>query len=109
MKIRCICIDDANRPKEIPAEKWPIKDQQYHITWIYKQYLQPGLKGVELAEFDISMCDPYNSYKANRFAIPLSELDKLIQMMKDTAEMDGINVKAFVDELVEKEELILQD
>lgn len=70
---------------------------------------QPGVKGVELAEFDISMCKPYNSYRLNRFAISIEDLEKWIKMCKDTSEMNDIDVDAFVTELIKKEELILQD
>lgn len=109
MKIPCICLDDKNRPNEIPASKWPVKDKKYNITWIFKQLNQPGVKGVELAEFDISMCTPYNSFKMSRFGIAMEDFPKLIQMMKDTAEFNGIDVDKFVEELIETEELILQD
>lgn len=107
--IKCICIDDSNRPKEVPFEKWPKKDEIYHITWIFKQYKQPGVKGVELAEFDISMHAPYNCYRLNRFAIRLEDFEKFLQLMKDTSEVDNIDVDAFVNTLIEKEDLILQD
>lgn len=109
MKIKCICLDDKNRPSEIPVEKWPIKDKVYHITWIYNQMNQPGIKGVELKEFDISMCDPYNSFRLNRFAISLSDLDKFIKLMEESNELNGLDISSFVEELIEDGKLILQD
>lgn len=92
MKIKCICLDDKNRPVEIPVEKWPVKNQTYHITWIYNMINQPGIKGVELSEFDISNCLPYNAYRLSRFGISLDDLDKFIQLMKDTNEVNNINL-----------------
>jgi hypothetical protein len=107
--IRCICIDDTRKPKEIPSDKWVKIGNIYHITHIYKQINQPGLKGVELAEFDISMCSPYNSYRLSRFAIHEDDLQKFIELCKMTNELNNIDIQNFVEELIEKGDLILQD
>lgn len=103
--IRCFCIDDTNRPKEIPASKWVEKDKQYHITHVFKHLSQKGIQGVELAEVDISDCEPYNCFRLTRFAILLEDLEKLIQLMKDCTELSDIDISALLEnlELVELE------
>lgn len=109
MKVKAICIDDTKKPKEIPSDKWIKAGELYNITHLYKQLNQNNIKGVELAEFDISMCNPYNCYRLSRFAINVNDLEKFVQMMKDTNELNNIDIEKFVKNLIEKEELILQD
>ena len=92
MKVRVICLNEKGRPNEIPIDKWPIEGEQYHIKWIYKQLQQKGIQGVELAEFDISECVPYNCYDLRRFGIFSDDMNKLMQLFKDCTEMDSIEV-----------------
>ena len=103
--IRCFCIDDANRPKEIPASKWVKKGEKYHIVHVFKHLSQKGIQGVELAEIDISDCEPYNCFRLTRFAILLEDLEKLMQLMKDCTELSDIDISALLEnlELVELE------
>ncbi len=109
MGVKAICIDDTKKPKEIPSDKWVKAGELYTITHLYKQLNQNNIKGVELAEFDISMCKPYNCYRLSRFAINVNDFEKFVQMMKDTNELNNIDIDNFVKDLIEKEELILQD
>lgn len=103
--IRCVCIDDSNRPVEVPANKWPKEGQEYHITHIFLMMQQGKIQGCELAEFDISMCVPFNCYRLNRFAIHKDDLEKLMQMIKDCDELNTIDDDK-VRELVEDMPLI---
>ena len=109
MAIEALCWDDTKRPNEIPANLWVKADNIYHITHIYKQLNQPGVRGVELAEFDISHCAPYNSYRLNRFIINPSQLEACIQMMMDCNDLNSIDMPAIVEQLINSEELILQE
>lgn len=109
MKIKCICLDDKNRPSEIPVEKWVKENEIYHITWIFKQLNQPGIKGVELAEFDISSCEPYNCYRLSRFGISVDDLERFKALCQDSNNINKIEVSSFVEKLIEEGNLILQD
>lgn len=105
MKVRVICINDKNRPLEVPANKWPKEGNEYHITWIYNQMLQKGILGVELAEFDISDCTPYNCYNLKRFAINKEDFELFVQMAKDSADLNEIELGEILKEteqLIEK-------
>ena len=89
--INCICIDDSNRPLEIPANKWPIKDKEYHITWIYFHAGQ-NISGVDLAEFKLDENNmPFRSYKLERFAIQKKDLEALLELMKICSTKIDIN------------------
>jgi len=80
--VRCICIDDKGKPLEIPQNKWVKQDELYHITHIFIMKQQNNIQGVELAEFDISECVPYNCYRLTRFAIDVEDLKKFVEMLK---------------------------
>lgn len=99
MKIPCICIDDKNRPAEIPLSKWVVKDKEYHVTHVYHQVQQIGVKGVELAEFDISNCIPFNCYRLDRFAFTRENLEKLVALMQHCTALNNIDIQELVDKL----------
>lgn len=80
--VRCVCIDDKNKPKEIPSSKWVKEGNIYHISHIFIMKNQDGIQGVELAEFDISMHEPYNCYRLTRFGIDVEDLRNLAEMLK---------------------------
>jgi hypothetical protein len=102
MRIRALCIDDSNRPNEIPLAKWPVKGKWYHIIHIYMMVFQEMVQGCELSEFDISGCAPYNCYRLSRFAIHEDDIGKLIELIKACADMNGMkgfDVQKYVDDL----------
>lgn len=103
MKIRCICIDDKNKPNEIPLEKWVKFGEIYHITWIYNQMQQKGIKGVVLLEKDISNCIPFNCFNLTRFAILQDDLDLFKQLCKESNEFNDIEISELVEEILTKE------
>ena len=98
MSIRCVCINDSNKPVEIPPKKWIKKDKEYHITHIYYHYQQKK-SGFELSEIFLDdSCFPYVSFDSNRFAIPQEEAEKLFQMLKDCTELTDIDIKKLIEE-----------
>jgi hypothetical protein len=73
---------------------------------------QPGVaKGCELAEFDISMHNPYNCYRLDRFAVLEEDWDKLMELFKLTAEFNEQDISAICSSLtkVKEEDLVLAD
>ena len=99
MKVRVICINDKNRPNEIPVSKWITKGEKYHITWIYNQMQQKGIKGVELAERDISDCIPFNCFNLNRFAIHKDDTGLLMDLFKECTDYNDTEILSLMDEL----------
>ena len=71
---------------------------------------QKGIKGCELAEHDISDCEPYNCYRLNRFAIYEEDLEKLRELMKFCDQFNSLSdldIQKYVDDLeIKKEELV---
>lgn len=99
MKIRVVCVDDSNKPKEIPKEKWVIKGKNYNITWVYKMVNQKGIQGVSLSEIDISNYKPYNCFRLNRFAIAKEDFDNLIELIKHCTELSDVDINKLVEDL----------
>ena len=104
-KIRCICIDDQNKPSQIPQSKWVKKGEQYNITYVFIMVNQNRIQGCEIAEYDISMYKPYNCYRLSRFAILAEDLDKLMKLIKDCDDMRQLE-DLDIDKLVEEIEFV---
>jgi hypothetical protein len=85
---KAICINDKNRPKEIPQNKWLKEGQEYEI--IYTTLCKPQNEvGVHLAEIDLDeSCDPYFFFKLNRFAFTEENLKLLQELIKNCNETD---------------------
>ena len=65
----CICINDSQRPNDIPTSKKKKKGQEYTVISVWKMNMQGGILGFELAEINLDGCAPYKYYAANRFRI----------------------------------------
>jgi|688.fasta_scaffold05503_3 hypothetical protein len=100
MSVRVICIDEKNKPKEIPASKWVKEQELYHILMIF--YSIPSkTMAYTLEEIDLDeSCAPYGVFDAKRFAIHQDDLEEFIELAKNCTELNDIEIK----ELIEQEE-----
>jgi len=97
--IHCICIDDTNKPKEIPAEKWVTKDASYNIIHVSIHTLQGGIQGVTLKEITLDeSCMPYQSFRLSRFAVQLKDIEKLMELMRNCSELSNIDIMKLIEE-----------
>jgi hypothetical protein len=81
--VKCICINDKNRPSKIPQEKWLKEGQEYTIIFTLIVLPQKTL-AVQLEEIDLDeSCMPYEFFLANRFAFTKEELEKLIAFIEE--------------------------
>ena len=69
MSFKVICINDTNKPNEIPNSQWVKKGSIYTVTKISKMNIQNGILGFELAEINLDGCAPYKYYAAERFGV----------------------------------------
>jgi hypothetical protein len=74
------CIDDSNRPIDIPREKWVKKGDEYTVVKFVRMIAQNNELGVVLEEIDLSDCFPYECFAAYRFA--LKQPDKVVEKEK---------------------------
>ncbi len=105
MSIECICINDKNRPDEIPAEKWVEEGEIYTILFAIVVLPQRRL-GLQLVEIDLDeSCAPYEYFLAERFAFQIEDLARLEEFIKDCGQanlsvhelMKETNVKRTAD------------
>lgn len=99
--IETVCINDKNKPKEIPANKWLKEGQIYNVIYTVTVLPQKQL-AFHLAEIELDeSCKPYEYFLANRFAFTQENLEKLMELIKDCSET------AFsLEELLEQTELV---
>lgn len=73
-KFQVVCVDDKNRPTEIPVHLWIEKEEMYTVKSVQKMVNQPGVIGLVLAEIDLPVECPYDSFRSTRFR-PATEDD----------------------------------
>jgi hypothetical protein len=101
--IPCLCVNDADKPNDIPKNKWVVKGNYYHVIYTVTVLPQRQL-AFHLAEIDLDeSCHPYEYFLANRFAFLEEDIDKLMQLIEDCSDTDFS-----VGELMEQTHLISQ-
>lgn len=101
--VKSICINDINRPSQIPLEKWVEKGKEYTIIYIYWHPNQ-GVQGVLLSEVELDeSCAPFESYKIERFALPKSEIIKFIDLCKMCTQMNSVDIEEVIEQLTLEE------
>ncbi|MEX0596177.1 MAG: hypothetical protein WD512_06715 [Candidatus Paceibacterota bacterium] len=101
MRILCKCINDKNRPKEIPVSKWVKLEEEYNVIHVSTS-LHENSKNVlmfTLAELDISDCEPYAAFRASRFAIHKDDLEKLEELARLCTELNDVDISILTKEL----------
>ena len=84
--VECICINDKNKPDEIPINKWVKKGDAYTVIYTVVVLPQKQL-AFHLAEIELDeSCSPYEYFLASRFAFRIEHLDKLMQLIKDCSD-----------------------
>jgi hypothetical protein len=73
---KALCIDDRDRPVDVPTSKWVKKGNYYTVISMEKMNMQSGQIGFELEELDLSDCFPYTRFAAWRFAIPTDQFSE---------------------------------
>jgi hypothetical protein len=85
LPMKIMCINDKNRPQEIPANKWVVNGEVYTLIGV-QPLLSSNSMGFELAEIQLGEeCFPYHYFNPDRFVpVEETELDAL------EAELDEI-------------------
>jgi len=92
-----ICINNANRPREIPPNKWLTKDAKYTVIGVARTL--DGKLGFKLEEIELGEdCYPFDCFDPKRFGIPMQE--RVNTLEEELAEL-GIEVEEFDRELQE--------
>jgi hypothetical protein len=85
LPMRIMCVNDKNRPQEIPANKWVTAGTVYTLIGV-QPLLSSNSMGFELAEITLGEeCFPYHYFNPDRFVpVEQSEMDAI------EAELDEI-------------------
>lgn len=77
--MKVTCINDSNRPNEVPLSRWIKKDEEYTIVKIDKMVQQGGIGGVKLEELNNDDLYPWSYFNINRFTFSQKQLDEAIE------------------------------
>lgn len=87
--IKCICVDDTNRPTSIPPEKWIKKNHEYHIISA-RVVLPQKQMAVQLLEINLDeSCAPFTYFLGKRFMIRESDIELLMKLVNSTIVQDN--------------------
>lgn len=94
---KAFCIDDSNKPNDIPTSKWIKKDKMYTVIEVKRLLIQNGKIGFKLAEVSLEGCYPYEFFSSDRFAVVLdqelvSEIE-LNELLKEAIEEEDNEIK----------------
>jgi hypothetical protein len=74
--MKVICIDNSNKPNEIPISQWLVLKQEYTVIGL-KRSIITGEQFFVLSE--ITPPAPYGGYKISRFGVDITKLNELIE------------------------------
>jgi len=99
--VKCICINDKNRPSKIPQNKWIKEGQEYTVIFTLVVLPQKTL-AVQLDEIDLDeSCMPYEFFLANRFAFSNEDIGKLIDFIEECTHVN-LSVKDLLKQTNER-------
>lgn len=93
--MKVICIDDNNRPNEVPLTRWIKNGETYTITRIMAMTQQGKIAGVKIAEINNDDLFPWTYFRLNRFGITEEQLLAMIDISDVEFELIEKQAKAF--------------
>lgn len=71
--MQVICINDSNKPKQVPENKWIKKGNTYTVIAAVKLNIQLGKIGFKLKEIELDhSCFPYEYFDSDRFSLEVN-------------------------------------
>ena len=90
--IQMLCIDDSNRPEEIPLTHWIEKDELYTLKDVKRLKMQGGRLGVQVDEIDLlELRGQHEYFSLERFAIDVDELKAFKEVIIASGKQDSIS------------------
>ena len=96
MSVKCLCINNKLRPKEILPQNWINEGTEYTINYVY-YHVNQGIQGVTLDEVQ-TKSEIYSSYRLDRFAFTKEGIEQLIELMQDCTELGKIDIQELIEE-----------
>ncbi len=99
--IKCVCINDKNRPSRVPENKWVKEGEEYTVIFTLVVLPQKTL-AVQIDEVDLDeSCRPYSFFLANRFAFRAEDLERLIEFIKECTQVN-MSIKDLLNQTHER-------
>lgn len=95
--IKCICINDKDKPPGIPDSHWVKIGKRYTAVAIYDR-VQPGaMLGVVLQEIDLTEVNtPYTCFSINRFGFKEEDLINLEMLIRNCEGLQDFDPVALI-------------
>ena len=91
--IKCICINDKKKPREIPFNKWIKKGYIYTVIYVQHTLNAESPYGVTLSEIELTQSEnPYDSFGSNRFAFKEEDILKVSQLAEECYHLNNIDL-----------------
>lgn len=86
--MKCICINDTDKPDDIPKNKWVKAGQEY--TVIYVAFLAPQMQmAFQVYEIDLDGT-PYDYIAAERFIYKFESYDELVELVEFSGDVQNL-------------------
>lgn len=76
--MKVICIDDTNRPNDVPITRWIKNGELYTIRTVCLM-TQQNIYGCRLEEVNNDDLFPYSFFALSRFAVTTEEIEKAVE------------------------------
>lgn len=93
-----LCINDKNRPSEIPIEKWVKQGKKYNLLRVVEINPIEGFEetasiGYELVEITLDETNlPYLYFDSSRFAIPLEGFGEFLEIIDEEDPLEELEL-----------------
>jgi len=95
--IKCVCINEKGRPKEIPSKKWIKAGREYTIIFTIIVLPQETL-AVQLEEIDLDeSCNPYEYFLAERFMFDIEDIQEFLDFIQECTDVN-MSIKELMEQ-----------
>jgi hypothetical protein len=90
--IQMFCIDDSNRPEDIPLTHWIEEGELYTLKDVKRLKMQGGRLGIQIHEINLlELCGQHEFFSLDRFAIDVDEVEAFKQVIIASGRQDSIS------------------
>ena len=95
--IKCICINNKDRPEEIPETHWPKFGEEYTVKALYKKS-KPGALAITLEEIDLGEINlPDGSFRIDRFGFHVYDLMDIETLIHSTPGLEDADAFKLIE------------
>lgn len=76
--MKVICINDSNRPNDVPMNRWVKKNKEYTIRSVCFMKMQ-NIYGCRLEEINNDDLFPYSFFALTRFAVRQDQIEQAVK------------------------------